>query len=479
MATLAALLLLAGAAHAAVYPVTPDMRTGAAALIATLLPPAGVNQSSSIWRRLSYITDTFGPRLSGSRALEDTLDYIAATAAAEDGLEVSQIPAWIPHWVRGNESCWMVAPRRKKLHFAGLGMSIGTGGADVTAPVLVVYGASPAEAYAALQAQCAAAAGTIVLFNVPFTTYGDTVGVRGSAGVWAAACGAVAALIRTIGPYSLQNPHTGSSTPASIPSGAVSLEDAAQMQRMQDRGQAIVVTLNMQAQQFNDTLSRNVILDLPGATKPEEVVMIGGHCDSWDLAEGAMDDGGGAVTSWEAVRVIGQCVAAGACARPARTIRAVMWVNEENGDRGGEAYAAALAGGGPRGLDKHSFALETDIGAFVPYGIGVSCSVAGTDCGATVTQMTLIGAELLAGIGSGNVSVGGGGTDVEPSCNLGVPCMGTNVLDPRLTGDSNNPCINDAMGAWAPPTFSVTNLPCAWVLSWEFLPLASVTQRHV
>ena len=167
---------------------------------------------------------------------------------------------------------------------------------------------------------------------------------------------------------------------------------------------------------------------------------------------------GGAVTSWEAVRTIALLVRAGAIDPPARTIRAVMFVNEENGDRGGEAYAAALAGSGPGGLDKHSFALETDIGAFQPYGIGVSC-VPGADCSAAVSQMTIIGAALLGGIGSGNVSLGGGGTDVEPSCNAGVPCMGTNVLDPRLTGDSNNPCINDAMGAWAPPTYSVDNMP--------------------
>jgi carboxypeptidase Q len=452
------LALAASAARAAVYPVTPDMRTGASQIIATLLPSTGVTpQSSFIWQRLSYITDTFGPRLSGSAALESALDWVKATATA-DGLTVTEIEAWVPTWVRGNESAWMISPRRKKLHFAGLGMSNGTDGQDVTAQVFVVFGASPAAALASLQANCSFAAGKIVLFNVPFTTYGDTVPVRGAAAQWAYACGAVAALVRTIGPYSLQNPHTGAAATAPIPSGAVSLEDASQMQRMQDRGQQIIVTLNMQAKQYNDSLSRNLLIDILGATKPDEVVMVGGHMDSWDLAEGAMDDGGGAVTSWEAVRTIYNLVQAGAIPQPARTIRAVMWVNEENGDRGGEAYAAALQGGGYQGLDKHSFALETDIGAFQPYGIGVSC-LPTADCSAAMAQMTLIGAELLAGIGSGNVSAGGGGTDVEPSCNAGVPCMGTNVLDPRLTGDSNNPCMNDAMGAWTAPTFSPSNMP--------------------
>jgi len=297
------------------------MRVGSSRIIADLLPSSGVTMASSIaWNRLAYITDTFGPRISGSQALEDALDWIKATAE-EDGLIVSEVPAWIPRWVRGNESAWLISPRRKKLHFVGLGMSNGTSGEDLTAPVVVVNGSSPDEAYNNLQTVCTTVAGKIVLFNVPFTDYGSTVGVRVSAAVWGASCGAVAALIRTIGPYSLQNPHTGSSTTSTIPSGAVSLEDASQLQRMQDRGQSISITINMQAHQYNDTLSRNVLIDLPGTTKGGEIVMVGGHMDSWDIAEGAMDDGGGAVTSWEAVRVIKKLVDAGLISPPERTVR--------------------------------------------------------------------------------------------------------------------------------------------------------------
>lgn len=206
------LLSAAACAHAAVYPVTDSMRKGAAAIINNLLPSTGVTQASSnAWNRLAYITDTFGPRISGSQPLEDTFDWIIATAKA-DGLTVSEIPAMIPRWVRGNESCYMMTPRVKKLHFVGLGMSIGTGGQDLTAQVLVVEGTTPADAYTNLQGNCTAARGKIVLFNVPFTEYGSTVGVRSSAATWAVSCGAVAALIRTIGPFSLQNPHTGVSS---------------------------------------------------------------------------------------------------------------------------------------------------------------------------------------------------------------------------------------------------------------------------
>lgn len=383
--------------------------------------------------------------------MERALDWVRDTARA-DGLIVTEQPTLVPRWVRGNESAWLTAPRLKKLHFVGLGMSVGTSGADLAAPVFVINGASPDEAYSNLQANCSAIQSLpekpIILFNVPFTTYGGTVPVRSSCGVWAAACGAVGALIRSVGPYSLQNPHTGATTP-SIPSGAVSLEDAAQMARMWDRGQPLRVTLNMQAQQLPDSPSRNLLIDLPGTEAPGEVVVVSGHADSWDIAEGAMDDGGGAVGAWEAVRAV-----AALGLKPKRTLRAVLWVNEENGDRGGDQYASDFGPGGSNALDKHSFLLETDSGAFTPFGIGVSCA-AGADCGAAQAQLALIGAALLAGIGSGNVSAGGGGTDVDPSCAAsGVPCLGLNVLDPRLSADSNNPCIADALGSWAAPPWT-------------------------
>jgi carboxypeptidase Q len=164
-----------------------------------------------------------------------------------------------------------------------------------------------------------------------------------------------------------------------------------------------------------------------------------------------MDDGGGFVTAWEAVRAI---KALGI--KPKRTIRAVVYVNEENGDKGGDQYAKDLADVTYQGIANHSWAMETDIGPFAPYGIGVSCAT-GSDCGAAQAQLALIGAELLSGIGSGNVSAGGGGTDVGPTCALGVVCSGLNVLDPRLTSDTNNPCTADAMGVWGPPSYDASN----------------------
>lgn len=335
-------VLCAAAAHALAYtqaPITDAMRSAAAQVITTLLPtgttPGGVTTSSSTaWQRLAYITDTFGPRFSGSAALEAALDWVAATAVS-DGLRVTQQNTSVPKWVRGDESATLLSPRVKKLHMVGLGES---SPGNVTAPVFVV--GSNAE----LQANCSKANGTIVLFDVVFTTYGDTVPTRSNAGVWAAACGAVGALIRTIGPYSLQNPHTGFTQAAGIPAAAVSLEDAAQLRRMFERNQTPVVNLAMESVLYPDSPSRNILIDLVGTDLPDEYVVISGHGDSWDVAEGAMDDGGGFVTAWEAVRVLAQL---GLRAR--RTVRAVVWVNEENGSAGGITYSQSV------NLTAHSF----------------------------------------------------------------------------------------------------------------------------
>jgi carboxypeptidase Q len=371
------------------------------------------------------------------------LDWVRDTAIA-DGLTVTEEPTLVPKWVRGAEWATLLSPRVKALHMVGLGMSVNTSGVNITAPVFVVSGNDE------LQANCSKAAGKIVLFNTPFTEYGVTVAIRVNAGTWGAACGAVAALIRSVGPFSLQNPHTGATNAAApIPAAAVSVEDASQLARMFTRGQAPVVSLYMESVWYPPSPSRNLLIDLPGSELPDEFVVVSGHGDSWDIAEGAMDDGGGFVSAWEAVRTLKNLGL-----RAKRTIRAVVWVNEENGSAGGNQYVTDFNASGV--LAKHSFIFETDSGAFYPWGIGVSCACGPAGCvnggcGATQAQLTLIGAELLASIGSGNVTDGGGGTDIDPSCATGVPCIGLNVLDPRLTDQSNNPCTVDSMGAWGPP----------------------------
>jgi carboxypeptidase Q len=279
--------------------VTPAMRTVASQILEAALPTTGVTQASSVaWTRLAYICDTFGPRIAGSDALEQALTYIKTTAEEEDGLRVTEEPTMVPKWVRGEEWAYMLSPRYKKLHMIGLGMSTSSHGENITAHAFVVSG------YDDLKANCSQAQGKIVVFNTIFTTYATTVSVRWNAGLWAAECGGVAALVRTVAPFSMQNPHTGHSSNATIPAAAISLEDASQLQRMQNRGQEIIISMYMESVMYPQVPSRNLLIDLVGSDFPHEIVLVSGHGDSWDVGEGALDDGGGFMAAWESVRIL-------------------------------------------------------------------------------------------------------------------------------------------------------------------------------
>jgi len=233
-----------------------------------------------------------------------------------------------------------------------------------------------------------------------------------------------------VGGFSINSPHTGTMEydefTTKIPSACITMEDTDMLQRMQDRGQKIVIEMSMEAHQEPDVPSRNLVISLNGSDKSDEFILIGGHIDSWDIAEGAMDDGAGAFCSWEALRII-----ASLGLRPRRTIRAVMFVNEENGDRGGEAFARDHAAEAP----KTSIAIETDAGTFTPFRLGF------TGSNAALGMLTNMGAQLLSRIGAGNVTAGGGGTDISGMCALGVPCSALEVLDPRVGPFPNNPCL--------------------------------------
>ena len=213
---------------AAATPIADRYRANATRLIAAAL------SDSAAYNRLARLTDTFGHRLSGSASLEAAIDWILGEMK-RDGLEnVRGEKAMVPHWVRGDESAIMVSPRRYRLHMLGLGRSIGTPAAGITAPVLVV---GSFDEFARKQAE---AKGKIVLFDAPFVSYGETVRYRGLAASTAARAGAVAALIRSVASNSIQSPHTGAmfydSTVARIPAAALSIEDAMMLHRMSDRG---------------------------------------------------------------------------------------------------------------------------------------------------------------------------------------------------------------------------------------------------
>ena len=370
---------------------------------------------SAAYARLGSLVDGFGHRLSGSASLEAAIDWVLAQMES-DGLEnVRGERVMVPHWVRGEESVELVKPRRARLSMLGLGGSIATPKRGITAPVLVV------TSFDDLNQRAAEARGKIVLFDVPFTTYRETVKYRVEGAAAAARAGAVASLIRSVAAYSIRSPHTGvmhyDSTVTPIPAAALSVEDVMMLRRFQDRGQPVVVTLRMAARTLPDAPSRNVLAEVIGRERPDEAVVLGGHIDSWDVGQGAMDDGGGAVAAWEAVRLMKQLGL-----RPRRTVRVVLWTNEENGGKGALAYRDAHADQ----LTKHVLAIESDNGVFAPKGFRFS----GLDAAFAKAQEI---AELLRPIGADKVSreKDSPEADIAPLVERGVPGMGLDVDSSR------------------------------------------------
>ena len=361
------------------------------------------------YNRLGEMLDTFGPRLSGSSNLEKTLEWIIDEMNEDELENVHGEDVMVPKWVRGKESATMTSPWMKNLAILGLGGSVGTGPKGLSGEVFVV------TSFDDLKSRAGEAKGKIVLYNVPFTTYGETVQYRYRGASEAAKVGGIASLVRSVGPYSMNTPHTGTSAYENgvkkIPHAAITLEDAAMMGRMSKLGLTVKVTLYMEAQSFKDVLSQNVMGEIVGSEYPDEVIVLGGHIDSWDAGQGAHDDGGGCVAAWQAIKLIKDLGI-----KPKRTIRAVMWTNEENGLRGGEAYRDAHF----NELDNHILAMESDAGVFKPSGFGFS----GSDKAFNMLQD--IGT-LLKRIESGIITKGGGGADIGPIMSEGVPGMGLKV----------------------------------------------------
>jgi carboxypeptidase Q len=367
---------------------------------------------SFAWDRLAELGDTFGHRLSGSQSLEDAIQW-AVQQMKMDGLEnVHTEPVKVPHWVRGQESAEIVAPRRHAMGMLGLGNSVGTPAEGLEAEILVVRSFEQLDA-AADRGQVK---GRIVLYNVPFTSYGETVQFRGIGPSRAAARGAIAALVRSVGPPGLRLPHTGALSYAEgvprIPAAAITAEDADRLQRMQDRGTRVRVRLKMEARFLPDADSFNVVGEIRGRERPDEVVVVGGHFDSWDVGTGSTDDGGGCIATWEALRLMKKLNL-----RPRRTVRVVLWTNEENGGQGGLAYRDRyrdqLAG--------HVLMLESDAGVFRPTGFGFTGSDAAR---ARVKEI----AALLRGIQADRIGPAGDGADIGPSVQAaGIPAMSLEV----------------------------------------------------
>ena len=398
-------------------PLDLDYREPAGRLIgAAMVDTAGYD-------KLAHLTTRIGHRLSGSSGLERAVTWVAAQMTA-DGLDnVRTQPVKVPHWVRGRESAHVVAPVERPIAMLGLGGSIATPPDGITAPVVVVGTFAELDELGADKVK-----GRIVLYDMQWEGYAQSVTYRVSGASQAARLGAVAALVRSVTPRSLYTPHTGvlnyvAAAPR-IPAAAITVEDAAWIRRMTATGQEVRVQLRMEAETRPDADSANVMGEIAGVERPDEVVVLGGHLDSWDVGEGAHDDGSGVVAAWQAVALMKQLGLT-----PRRTIRVVAWTNEENGTRGGDAYRDALG----TAVDKHVAAIEMDEGAERPVGFAYSIVGTGTSAPRVISATAKLReiARLLDGIGAGAIDLGGGGTDIGPLMRTGVPGFGLITVNER------------------------------------------------
>ena len=364
---------------------------------------------STAYERLAYLCDTFGPRLSGSNNLEESINWILKEMK-KDGLdEVQGERVKVPSWKRGNESVRLLRPFKKELAMLGLGSSVKTPRTGITADVVVV------NDFNELERNAKKVKGKIVLYNVPFTTYGQTVTYRYEGASRAAKHGAVASLIRSIGSWSMNTPHTGNMSYdkkyKKIPAAALTIEDAMMLGRLFDRGERITMRIDMEAKMTGDRWSRNVVSQINGSLYPDEIVVVGGHIDSWDVGQGAHDDGGGCIAAWEVIRLIKELGL-----RPKRTIRCVLWTNEENGGKGNKAYRDMHMDE----LNDHVLAIESDGGVFAPTGFGFTGS---NEAKEIVKEIH----ELMKPIKANNLTDWGRAADVAPLNDEGIPVMSLNV----------------------------------------------------
>ena len=357
------------------------------------------------------LVDTAGPRLSGSPGDKASIAWGLATLKALGFANVRAEKVLAPYWQRGVETGEVTAPHPHKLFLTALGGSVGTAESGLEADVIEV--GSLEELAAKKEADVR---GKIVFFNKRMRRtadgagYGETVPVRGRGASRAAKLGAVGVLIRSVGTDSNRTPHTGSLRyevgAPKIPAAALSNPDADLLERLGREGKPVRVRFTLGCRDLGLAETANVIGEIPGRGKPEEIVLLAGHRDSWDLGEGAIDDGAGCGVVIEAARLIGELRE-----RPRRTIRVMLAGNEENGLAGGRAYQAHHEAE----LARHVAALESDLGAGRPTGFSWN---AGPSSEPLVREI----AALLEPLGGNDLrSTGAGGADIFRLVLAGVP----------------------------------------------------------
>ena len=376
--------------------------------------------SDYAYKQVAHLANNIGPRLTGSAQAAKAVEYVASELKAI-GCEVQLEKVMVPHWVRGEETAALIEfpgqaeNTTQKIILCALGGSIATPTEGISAEIITANNFDELKAMPRDKV-----AGKIVLFNYHFDkqmaaegrggeAYGEAVVYRADGPSAAARQGAVACLIRSVGGADYRIPHTGQTNYADdapkIPAGAVTAEDADTIVDLVRQG-PVKMKLVLTPQTLPDVESANVIGDIKGSEHPEQVVIVSGHLDSWDLGTGAIDDGAGVAVSMEAANLIQKLKL-----KPKRTVRVIAWMNEENGSRGSKQYAADNA----NKIDNHFAAMETDNGAGHPVGIRMKTKP-------EVKAMLAPVAAVLQESGAGILDFGEhAGADVEPLEKLGVP----------------------------------------------------------
>ena len=378
--------------------------------------------SDYAYKRVAHLANNIGPRLSGSAQAAKSVEYVASELKAI-GCEVKLERVMVPHWVRSEETATLVQfsgqaeNTTQKIVLCALGASVATPADGITAEVIAVRNFDELKSLPRDKVT-----GKIVLFNYPFDkqmaaegrggeAYGEAVVYRSDGPSAAARQGAVACLIRSVGGADYRLAHTGQTDYANdapkIPAGAVTAEDADLIADLVRLG-PVKMKLVLTPQTLPDVESANVIGDIRGSEHPEQVIIVSGHLDSWDLGTGAIDDGAGVAVSMEAANLIQKLHL-----KPKRTIRVIAWMNEENGSAGSKQYGKDHE----KEMSNHFAAMETDGGAGHPLGINIKGKP-------EVKKMLAPVAAILQESGAGTLNlVEHCGADIEPLEKAGVPAF--------------------------------------------------------
>jgi carboxypeptidase Q len=434
--TLLAILLISPLLTTAQNPPQPPPATAWASAPQTTqadklnFPPLLLQQLSAIkaaalnddyaYRQLAHLTENIGARPTGSPQASAAAEYVAAELR-KLGLEVRLQPVTVPHWVRGAETAalveypGMVPNTTQKIVLTALGGSSSTPADGLTADVVTV---DTFDELTALGRE--KVSGKIVLFNElfdkqkaaagqAFVAYGEAVRYRAAGPKAAADLGALAALVRTVGSADYRLPHTGASFAAGIPAAAVTAEDADLIVHLAAQGK-VRMHLLLTPQKLPDETSYNVIADLKGFEHPEQIVVVSGHLDSWDLGTGAIDDGAGVVIAMESAEILQRLHL-----RPARTLRVIAWMDEETGGSGSRAYTAEYSSDFPH----HVAAIESDAGAAHPLGFDVKATPAAAE-----TLRPVQGVLQSVGATALQPTTYPPGADIAAMSEAGVPAVG-------------------------------------------------------